>query len=195
MKGPSCVRIACCERPACDEDERYRDGYCHSGPTFFGWRSHRRATCNEGWLLDATKGICRKSDCPGGQPPPPVRAAGPDDPPPRSRSREDAPAPPVANPAEVTRLLPAPCVDRGGTVTIEGERFGRQQGARRAVLGGHGISVTLRIRRWSDNRITAVIPDADRIDPGQWYYVGIQDENGNWISNLSKTVTICRTLE
>jgi hypothetical protein len=98
-------------------------------------------------------------------------------------------------PAEVTRLLPTPCVDRGGTVTIEGEGFGRRQGDRHAVLGGHGISVTLRITRWSDQRISAVVTDDQRIDDGQWYYIGIQDENGRWISNLSRTITICRGLE
>jgi hypothetical protein len=98
-------------------------------------------------------------------------------------------------PAEVARLRPTPCVDRGGTVTIEGEGFGRRQGSRRAVLGGHGISVTLRITSWSNARISAVLPDDERIDYGQWYYIGIQDENGHWISNLSRTITICRGLE
>ena len=52
VSGPNCVKVVCCDRPACDDDERYREGYCHSGPTFFGWRSHHRATCDEGWNLN-----------------------------------------------------------------------------------------------------------------------------------------------
>ena len=219
VEGRNCLKIVCCERPACDDDERYRDGYCHSGPTFFGWRAHHRATCDEGWVLIAATGYCHLVDCPGEQPPPPAVAAGPDDgpppgsrgareqppppavaageddPPPKPRPTKPAPPPPVVTPAEVTRLLPAPCVDRGGAVTIEGEDFGRRQGSRRAVLGGHGISVVLSVTRWSNTRITAVVPDDERIDYGQWYYIGIQDENGHWISNISRTITICRGLE
>jgi hypothetical protein len=219
VEGRNCLKIICCERQACDDDERYREGYCHSGPTFFGWRAHHRATCDEGWALNEATGICHLVDCPGRQPPPPAVAAGPDDgpppdnrrrreqppppavaagpddPPPKPRPDRPAPPPPVVNPAEVTRLLPSPCVDRGGTVTIEGGGFGREQGERRAVLGGHGISVTLRITVWSDERISAVVPDDERIDYGQWYYIGIQNADGNWISNLSATITICRGLE
>jgi hypothetical protein len=122
-------------------------------------------------------------------------AAGPEDGPPPERRREEQPPPPVVPPAEVVRILPTPCVDRGGTVTIEGEDFGRRQGSRRAVLGGHGISVVLSVTGWSKTRITAVVPDDERIDYGQWYYIGIQDENGRWISNISRTITICRGLE
>lgn len=218
VEGPNCLKIVCCERPACDDDERYREEYCHTGPTFFGWRSHHRATCDEGWVLNAATGYCLLVDCPGKQPPPPAVAAGPEDGPPPERHgreqppppavaagpedgppperrREKQPPPPVVHPAEVARILPTPCVDRGGTVTIEGEGFGRRQGSRRAVLGGHEISVVLSVTRWSNTRITAVVPDDERIDFGQWYYIGIQDENGHWISNISRTITICRGLE
>lgn len=218
VEGPDCVKIVCCDKPACSADERYREGYCHRGPTFFGYRSHHRATCDDGWILDEGSGLCHRTDCGdapppparaagpedgppparGGdheQPPPPARAAGRDEPPPRPRPTVKPPPPPVVGPAEVTRLRPTPCVDRGGTVTIEGMGFGRRQGDRHALLGGHGISVTLQVTAWSDTRITAIIPDADRIERGQWYYIGIQNGEGHWISNLSRTITICRGLE
>ncbi len=218
VEGPDCVKNVCCDRAACRDDERYRDGYCHRGPTFFGWRSHHRATCDEGWVLDERRGTCHLIDCgddpppparaagrddgppparrgDGRQPPPPARAAGRDDPLPRQRPTAEPPEPPVVDPVEVTRLLPVPCVERGGRVTIEGVRFGRRQGDRQALLGGHGISVTLRVTRWSDTRISAILPDADRIERGQWYYVGIQNGESHWISNLSRTLTICGGLE
>lgn len=97
--------------------------------------------------------------------------------------------------AVVRKLLPKPCVDRGGTVTIYGWNFGQQQGTHYVELGGHGIGILLRVRSWSDTKITAVIPDNPRIQFGQWYYIGLQDENRYWISNISKTINICRQLE
>lgn len=95
----------------------------------------------------------------------------------------------------VSRLAPRPCVDRGGIVTIYGSGFGHQQGTRRVGLGGHGIGVLLRVRSWSDTKITAVIPDNPRIEFGQWYYIGLQNQDRNWISNISRTINICRRLE
>jgi hypothetical protein len=61
-------------------------------------------------------------------------------------------------------------------------------------LGGHGIGIILDVRSWSNNLITAVVPDDPRIQSGQWYYIGLQDENRHWISNISRTINICRGL-
>lgn len=99
-----------------------------------------------------------------------------------------------ADHAVVDRLAPA-CVDRGGQVTVHGSRFGQQQGARVIELGGHGIGVLLRVTSWSDTRIAALVPDDPRIEYGQWYYVGLQDRDRRWISNISRTVSICRPPE
>jgi hypothetical protein len=97
--------------------------------------------------------------------------------------------------AVVNRLEPRPCVDRGGFVTIFGSHFGRRPEGRVVELGGHGIGVLLQIRSWSDSKITAIVPDDPRIQYGQWYYIGLQDQNRNWISNISRTINICRGLE
>ncbi len=98
------------------------------------------------------------------------------------------------NEAVIDRLGPRPCVDRGGTVTIYGSHFGPEQGTRLVELGGHGIGVLLRVRSWSDTRITAIVPNARRIEYGQWYYIGLQDQDRHWISNISRTINICRQL-
>ena len=95
----------------------------------------------------------------------------------------------------IRKLAPQPCVDRGGTVTIYGWGFGREQGTRVVQLGGHGIGVLLRVRTWSDTKITAVISDVSKIQFGQWYYIGLQNQDRNWISNISRTINICRQLE
>jgi hypothetical protein len=97
--------------------------------------------------------------------------------------------------AVIDRLAPKPCVDRGGQVTVEGLRFGRQQDSRLLELGGHGIGVGLRVASWSDTRITAIVPDDPRIEYGQWYYIGLQNRDRQWISNISRTITICRRLQ
>lgn len=94
----------------------------------------------------------------------------------------------------VRKLGPTPCADRGGTVSIYGRNFGTKQGSRVVELGGHGIGILLNVRSWSNGLITATIPDDARIQTGQWYYIGLQDENRHWISNISRTITICRGL-
>ena len=65
-------------------------------------------------------------------------------------------------------------------------------GGRRS--GGTG-SARLPVRTWSDTRIVATVPDDARIEGGQWYYVGIQDAGGRWISNIERNITVCRGLE
>jgi hypothetical protein len=97
--------------------------------------------------------------------------------------------------AVIHRLSPRPCVDRGGQVTVHGSRFGQQQDGRILELGGHGIGVLLRVRSWSNTRITAIVPDDRRIEYGQWYYIGLQDQDRHWISNISRTITICGPLQ
>ena len=100
-----------------------------------------------------------------------------------------------ASAAVVDHLTPRPCVDRGGTVTIYGSGFGHQQGSRVVELGGHGIGILLPVRSWSNTRITALVPDDPRIAFGQWYYIGLQSQDRHWISNISRTINICRQLE
>lgn len=95
----------------------------------------------------------------------------------------------------ITGFLPRHCTDRGGVVTIRGAFFGAQPNGRRAVLGGHGISVTLGLRAWTDRRIEVIVPDVPRIENGQWYYIGVQDAQHRWISNIDRTITMCRGLE
>lgn len=102
---------------------------------------------------------------------------------------------PEVNEAVVKRLTPQPCVDRGGQVTVFGSGFGELQRGRVVELGGHGLGVLLGVRSWSDTRITAIVPDDRRIEYGQWYYIGLQNEDRHWISNISRTINICRQLQ
>jgi hypothetical protein len=91
----------------------------------------------------------------------------------------------------VRKLGPTPCVDRGGIAYVYGYNFGPRQGSRVVELGGHGIGILLQVRSWSNNLITAVVPNDARIQRGQWYYIGLQDENRLWLSNISRTINIC----
>ena len=91
----------------------------------------------------------------------------------------------------VRKLGPTPCVDRGGTAYVYGYNFRPRQGSRVVELGGHGIGILLQVRSWSNNLITAVVPNNRRIQRGQWYYIGLQDENRLWLSNISRTINIC----
>jgi hypothetical protein len=66
------------------------------------------------------------------------------------------------------------------------------QGDRVVELGGHGIGILLRVTSWSDTEITVIVPNDPRIEFSQWYYIGLQDRDRHWISNISRTITICR---
>lgn len=61
-----------CSKPLCRSGERYRadsnpratTGWCHSSsgfPTFT--RSHQERSCDTGWTLDRTRGVCVKDNC------------------------------------------------------------------------------------------------------------------------------------
>lgn len=95
----------------------------------------------------------------------------------------------------IDHFRPTPCVELGSSVNIYGAGFGPRQTGRYVVLGGHGISAVLRVTAWREGRITALVPNYRRIRQGQWYYIGLQNEDHQWISNISRTITICRGLE
>jgi hypothetical protein len=214
VNGDNCRKIDCCVRPACDADERYRGGVCYSGPSGIGgYRSHHDAECPRGWTLDRAAGLCERNGCVDDgrrpltaeqrrQPPPPARPAGPnerqhprqagpDDPPPPARAGNDG----NTYAARITGYDITTCVDRGGTVVVRGGGFGARQGTRRVHLGGFGISVRLTVVEWSDQRLRVVIPDDPRIQQGQLYYIGVQDDRGQWISNISERIRICGPLQ
>jgi len=95
----------------------------------------------------------------------------------------------------IDHFRPQPCVELGTHVNIYGAGFGPRQARRYVVLGGHGISAALRVTAWRDGRITAIVSSYRRISQGQWYYIGLQNEDHQWISNISRTINICRGLE
>ncbi len=105
----------------------------------------------------------------------------------RARAQED-------DEIVIDHFRPKTCVERGAEVSIYGSGFGRRQAGRQVVLGGHGISAVLRVSDWREGRITARVENYRRIERGQWYYIGLQNEDHQWISNISKTITICRGL-
>ena len=158
----------CCEKPACKRGYRFRNGRCESGPSGIGgYRSHYYPQCEAGWDLIAANGTCRKHECIGGGEP---QGTGP----------------------QIDRLGPTPCVDRGGTATIYGSGFGAAQGDRLVELGGHGIGIFLTVISWSDTEIRVVVPNDPRIQFSQWYYIGLQNAEHHWITNISRNITICR---
>jgi len=87
------------------------------------------------------------------------------------------------------------CGKKGGNITILGRNFGTQEG-KGVALGGHGIHVDLTVVSWSDTAIVAQIPNDPRIQEGQWYYIGVERADHNeWLSNISKNITICKAAE
>lgn len=96
-------------------------------------------------------------------------------------------------PPEVTGFQPSGCVAKGGTITILGRNFGTQSG-KSAALGGNGIHVDLTVSSWSASSIVATIPNDAAIQMGSSYYIGIEKTgHTQWLSNISRNVTICAT--
>jgi minor extracellular protease Epr len=99
----------------------------------------------------------------------------------------------VALPPKITGL-PSGCVNQGGSITVQGDYFGAQSG-KAVALGGHGLHLDLNVQSWSASTITATLPNDSRLEPGQWYYIGIEKAgHSQWLSNIDKNITICTTL-
>lgn len=178
LRGQNCVRRICCEKPMCPADSRYENGRCLRGRAP-GGIVILRVACEAGWDLDRPTGMCKRRDCgaviplqdlPITVPPPPQVPSGP----------------------FIGGFQPEGCVRRNSPVSILGREFGATQGGNRVELGGHGISVPLPVAAWSDTRISATIPNDARIADGQWYYIGLQNSAGHWISNIDKTIAMCK---
>ncbi len=83
------------------------------------------------------------------------------------------------------------CAIKGYKLTINGRDFGDRAG-KGVAMGGHGVHVDLEIIHWMDTRVVVMIPHDRRLHEGEWYYVGIEKEDHRgWLSNISKTITIC----
>ena len=54
-----CGGGGCEERPACRANETYRDGGCYPSCSPPAPCSHTIATCDSGWTLDVSRGVCR----------------------------------------------------------------------------------------------------------------------------------------
>ena len=173
VEGDYCVKKVCCERPVCKPDDRYRDGTCWSGPSGIGaYRSHYEAKCPAGWELDRVKGFCKNPACR-------IVAAGP------------IVAQPWS-PFQITGYEGQGCVRKGAQLTILGNGFGDAQGPNRVEIGGHGVALRAPVVSWSSGRIVVTVPNDPRLEAGQWYYAGLKNDRGTWISNIDKNFTICR---
>ena len=91
----------------------------------------------------------------------------------------------------INQLLPSGCVHRGDTVTIQGINFGTRS-SQTVTLNGNGILLDLAVSSWSNNSISAVVPDSPGIRDGQSFTLGIQQAgHGGWLSNIDKSIAIC----
>lgn len=172
VQGDDCVNKVCCEKPVCKPDDRYRDGYCWSGPSGIGgYRSHTEARCEPGWELDREKGVCRNPDC--------------------KLTTPGIVVEPWAA-IQITGFEGAACVPRGGRLNILGYGFGDARGPNVVEIGSHGVGLLAPVVSWSAHRIVVAVPNDPRLATGQWYYAGLQNDRRQWISNIDKTFPICR---
>jgi len=83
-----------------------------------------------------------------------------------------------------------------GDFRVVGTNFGGSQGSRRLVLARRDVAVAeATVRSWSDTLIEAAFAAHPAISPGVAYNVGLQDERGQWISNIDRQVLVCPELE
>ena len=85
------------------------------------------------------------------------------------------------------------CIKPGSNFTIYGRNFGKRIG-KRAVLGGHGITVPLKIINWRKTSINVLLPNNAKIVQRTRYYAGIQNFSSHvWLSNINKSFLTCST--
>ena len=66
LLGANAVVTEVCEKPVCKRKEIYLDGICHRStgyPTYI--RSQYKASCESGWELVVSRGVCVKTRCKG----------------------------------------------------------------------------------------------------------------------------------
>lgn len=83
------------------------------------------------------------------------------------------------------------CVKKGEQVTILGMGFGNMPGFNHVVLWGYGQNINLTVVSWFDSRITVTLSSDARVGEGRVYQIGLQDQTGNWLSNIGPAIKIC----
>lgn len=83
-----------------------------------------------------------------------------------------------------------------GGFRVVGTNFGASQGGRRLVLARRNVAVAeATVRSWSDTLIEADFGTHSALTLGVAYNVGLQDERGQWISNVDRQVLVCDELQ
>jgi Subtilase family len=105
---------------------------------------------------------------------------------------QTVPALPVRTLPRITGYSPVGCIGKGTVLNIVGSGFGATPGARGVALGGQGIHVDLPVEAWSDTRLRVRLPEIPKIQAGQWYYAGVeQNDHSRWLSNIDRNFQVC----
>ncbi|MEW6338201.1 MAG: IPT/TIG domain-containing protein [Acidobacteriota bacterium] len=98
-------------------------------------------------------------------------------------------------PPEVRGHSALPCVDLGGTVTLYGENFGADRGARTlAIWVGYGIAA--QVTAWDETAISFVVPAREsRIEAGQEYPVMLMEGPRVLLGHPLTRIRICGAME
>ena len=100
--------------------------------------------------------------------------------------------PSVASPV-ITAVSPADCVEKGASITLQGSNFLTSAGRSIALDDGAGTHLQLPINSWSGTSISATVPDDPRVQEGWSYWVAMETVQGQWLSNVDQSITICGT--
>jgi hypothetical protein len=85
-----------------------------------------------------------------------------------------------------------PCISRNGNVTILGRNFGSSTG-KVVYLSGNTNNIELPVISWNDSLIIARVPDNQRIQDEQKYFIGIRKADiAGWVSNTGAYVSVCK---
>lgn len=98
----------------------------------------------------------------------------------------------ITLPPNITTASPS-CVNKGGTLTVQGNYFGSQSGRALALSGPTHVDLTA--TSWAASQINAIVPNTPDVQAGKTYNIGIENAgHAGWVSNTNVTVTICASL-
>lgn len=96
-------------------------------------------------------------------------------------------------PPAITSVKPVECVEKGGTIFLQGLNLRTSSGHNIALDDGGGTHIDLTINNWSGTSISATVPNDPRVQEGASYWVAMETGHSQWLGNIDKSITICMT--
>ncbi len=94
-------------------------------------------------------------------------------------------------PPAITSVTPVECVEKGGSIFLQGLNLKTSSGHSIAIDDGGGTHIDLIINSWSGTSISATVPNDPRVQEGASYWIAMETGHGQWLGNIDKFISVC----